>query len=304
MHWLQESWCVGRWHLINLWSDILGLSGVRAGFCRNPKVFIFPLSEKASGSQIAFWITFIDEMKSVRMFVATFTLIGEKPLALCVKAEMLSSHHPTKFLMCRWALRWKVLLCGLYLRGQVWIARCPCWAGHCFDVWPSAIGEHFPAFSHWEITILSTSLGEVMYCLKKCFGTLGSKISHVVGDSIHCISCKGDTQCSGKLVNSFSLSSLRWMNLMSLSFWSCAQTPQCTQPCHVTLSSPVQILSILWNGWSWPIGPLLWLSGNGSSMLGELLGCCEESRGLITPPHRRMLGKGGIHKAVGDKCLV
>lgn len=115
--------------------------------------------------------------------------------------------------MCRWELRWKVLLCGLYLRGQVWIARYPHWAGHCFDVWPSAIGEHFPAFSHWEITILSSSLGAVMNCLKKCFETLGSKISHVVGESIHCISCKGNTQCSGKLVT--------------------------VSPCH------------LWDGWIW-----------------------------------------------------
>lgn len=213
---------------------------------------------------------------------------------------MLSSYHSTKFLMRRWELKWKVLLCGLYLRCQVWIAGCPLWAGHCSDVWPPVIWEHFLAFFHWEITILSTSLGTVMSCLKKCFGTLGSKISPIAGESIHCISCKGNTWYSGKLLNSSSPSSLRWMNVMFLSFCSCAQTPQCTQPCYVTHPSPAQISSILWNGWSWPIGPLPWLSGNGSSMLSELLGCCEGGRVLITPPHRCMLGKGGIHKAVWD----
>lgn len=142
MHWLHETWCVGSWHLINLWSDILGLSGVSAGFCS-----LYLPSETVSGSQTAFWITFNDEIKSVRMFVATFTLIGKiKLLALCVKAETLSSYHPTKFQMCRWELRWKVLLCGLYLRCQVWIAGCPLWASHCFDVWSSAIGNIFLPF--------------------------------------------------------------------------------------------------------------------------------------------------------------
>lgn len=136
-----------------------------------------------------------------------------------MKAETLSSHHPTKFLMCSWELRWKVLLWSLYSGCQVWIAGCPLWAGHCFDVWPSAIWEHFPAFSHCDITF-SMSLGTVMNCLKKCCGTLGSKISHLVGESIHCISCKGNTWYSGKLVNSFSPSSLRWMNVIFLSFCS------------------------------------------------------------------------------------
>lgn len=205
--------------------------------------------------------------------------------------------------MCRWELRWKVLLCGLYLRYQVWIAGCSLWACCCFDVWPSVIWEHFPAFSHWEITILSASLGTVMSCLKKCFGTLGSKISHLIGGSIH-ISCKGNTWYSGKLVNCFSLSSLRWMNVMFLSFCSRAQAPQCTQPCYVTLSSSVQIFRIL----CW-----IWLKLTRSTALafkewffraGWAVGMLWGGQSAHTPPHSCMLGKGGIHEAVRDKWPV
>jgi len=39
-------------------------------------------------------------MKLGRVFLATFAL-KKNPLALCVRAETLSSHYATKFLMCR-----------------------------------------------------------------------------------------------------------------------------------------------------------------------------------------------------------
>lgn len=97
------------------------------------------------------------------------------------------------------------------------------------------------------------------------------------------------------------------VNMMSLSLCSRAHTPRRTQPCYVywvTLFFPVQIFSVFWNGWSWPIAPLPWFSGNGSSMLGELLGCCEEGRVLISPPHKHTLGRAGIRKARWDMWLV
>lgn len=46
MHWLHESWCVGRWHLINPYSAKLGFSEVSAGVYRNHRILSFPLSEK------------------------------------------------------------------------------------------------------------------------------------------------------------------------------------------------------------------------------------------------------------------
>lgn len=50
--------------------------------------------------------------------------------------------------------------------------------------------------------------------------------------------------------------------------------------------------------------PLPQLSGKGSSMLGELMGCCKEGRVLISTPHTCALGRAGIHKARWDKWLV
>lgn len=103
MRWLHESWCVGRWHLIKPWSDNLGFSEVSAGFCRNRKILSFPLSEKDHS-------TLVHKLLSELLFLMRwnrkeclwqYSLLKRNPLALCMRAETLSSHHPTKFLMCR-----------------------------------------------------------------------------------------------------------------------------------------------------------------------------------------------------------
>lgn len=168
------------------------------------------------------------------------------------------------------------------------------------------IREHFPAFAHCEINTLPASLGTVMNWLKKCFGTLGSENSHLVGQSIHHTPSEDNTWYLGKMVNSFSLTPLRWSEdgvPLILLMWS-------HTPMHSAL---VRLLGHpLFTGtdiqctlkWLKLIGPPPWLSGNGSSVLGELLGCCEGGRALISPPHKCTLGRAGIHKARWDKGLA
>lgn len=82
----------------------MGFSEVSARFCGNRKILSSPLSEKDHRTlvhKLLSELLFPDEMKPGRVFVAMFALKKTHPLALYVKAETLSSHHPTKFLVCR-----------------------------------------------------------------------------------------------------------------------------------------------------------------------------------------------------------
>lgn len=93
------------------------------------------------------------------------------------------------------------------------------------------IREHFPAFPHCETNTLPTSLVTVMNCLKKCFGPLGSKNSHFVGQSIHHAPSKGNTWYLEKLVNSFCLPSLRWSEYdVPFILLMCSHTPMHPAP--------------------------------------------------------------------------
>lgn len=136
-----------------------------------------------------------------------------------------------------------------------------------------------------------------MNCLKKCFGTLGSKISHLFGESIHYISCKGNTCYSGKLVNSSSvISEMDGCDGHFILFMCSDTSMHSALLCHTLfLSTDIQH-TLKWfklTYWSTALAFKKWFF-----MLGELLRY-EEGRVLITPPHRCMLGKVGFIRLCG-----
>lgn len=247
MRWLHESWCVGRRHLINPWSDKLGFVEGSARFCRNLKLLLSKKDHRTLVQDLLSGLFFLMRLNWEECSWQCL-LYKKSPLALRVRAETLPSHHPTQFLMCR-AVPAQVGGAALGLELQLpdldscvsLLRRSLLWY-----VIFSDLGTFSCIFPLWnqQTSYLPKYSSEQ---LENVFWETGSKNSHLVGQSIHHAPSKGNIQYFRKLVNS---SSQGGVNMTSLLFCWYAHTPRCTQPCNVywvTLSFPVQISSVLWN---------------------------------------------------------
>lgn len=142
MRWLHESWCVGRWHLINPWRDKMGFSEVSAGFYRNLKILSFSLGEKDRRTLV---YNLLSEFLILRRWnweecLWQHSLLKKKnTFRTWYESRDTVIHQPYQISDVRSSacFRWEVLLCGLNSSCWVWIPGCPSWAGHCFEVWPS-----------------------------------------------------------------------------------------------------------------------------------------------------------------------
>lgn len=172
MRWLHESWCVGRWHLINPWRDKMGFSEVSAGFYRNRKILSFSLSEK-------------DQRTLVYNLLSEFLILSRWNWEECLwQHSLLKKKHFSH-------LVWKQRHCHPPTLPNFWCAeQCLLQVGGAalwlelkllgVNTWVSLLGrslfwsvtftgiwEHFPAFPHYEINILPALLGAVWMMLEE-----------------------------------------------------------------------------------------------------------------------------------------